>query len=310
MKKTDPIQRLEHKILFYKILLGITVVGMILSQVIDRHPPFAPNSDEKPNIISSAENIPSDDIPHFKTVMAIVQPLRYSGLPMFLREDVRLTIDSNKQTWKISNLHRFNSKGNVVLEDNRYGLCGELAGYVYQNIKTLFDNKYSITFLRVSESGYFLSPQSSHIVLLIRDKENPKNNTFILDPSFHRYGHIEDFDEYNFFGSSPSLDFITQKDPDGSFDIEHGMPILIHNDFLLSLMVEKAGDKFDINNFTIALAATQRYKFSGRYLFAIRKKDGKEEIYENKFLTEEILNSEEYAHLREKIVFLFKNASL
>ncbi|MDD5668884.1 MAG: hypothetical protein PHE58_02485, partial [Candidatus Omnitrophica bacterium] len=176
MKKIDSIQNLKHKILFYKIILGIVVGGMIVSHAIDHKLTPERSSDGGKNIISSAEDIPADDIPHYKTVMTIVQPLRYSGLPMFLREDVRLTIDSTKQIWKISNLHRFNSKGNVVLEDNRYGLCGELAGYVYQNIKTLFDNKYSISFLRVSESGYFLSPQSSHIVLLINDKENPKSN--------------------------------------------------------------------------------------------------------------------------------------
>lgn len=290
---------LANKVFFYKILcIVLGVVSFILAGILvflmPRHILDSDDVDDKFYV----QKIPS---PLYDKVIKIIEPLKYSGLPALLREDVSLDIDFVNQEWKLRNIHRFDQQGNILLDENRYGLCGELAAFIYPHIKHLFGDRYIIEFALVAESGFFLYPQASHIGLIIQEKE--KGNIFFLDPSFRRYGSIDEFDNYLFFDQKSFLPFIQEQDPDVVFSVNQGTPALIHKNRMVFLTVDKVDDIFDKDNFTIALTATKKYAYSGRYIYAVRKRQGVTEFLENKGLAEALFVMSEYQRIRERIFF-------
>jgi hypothetical protein len=268
---------------------------------------FFAHQDQKQHQEITEDDIPSPakDAPFYNQVMSLIEPLQYSGLQALLRSEVSLQVDFVTHTWQLKNIHRFDRDGHIMLDENRYGLCGELASFVYPKAKSLLGPEFDIEFAQVAESGFFLQPQSSHIALLIHDRKTEK--IFLLDPSFHRYGRLESFDNYLFYDRRGQLDFMTNQATDVSFDVESGTPILIRNNRIVFLTVEELDGKFNENNFTIALTATKRYHYAGRYVFLVRKKDGELEVLENLGLAEKIFPLETYKKLTQKILFWATN---
>ena len=67
--------------------------------------------------------------PYAAEVNKVISPLLYSGVQMFADKDVYLTLDFDKKIWTLHNMHIFNDKGELILREDKYGTCGELAAY-------------------------------------------------------------------------------------------------------------------------------------------------------------------------------------
>src|SRR5665213_2730196 len=105
--------------------------------------------------------------PYYDAVMRIIAPLEYSGVPVMVKPQVGLSIDFAKRTWTLHNIHDYDSQGRVILEQGRYGLCAELATFVFEQMKPFLSNQYEVRFAMVTESGFFAAGQSNHIVLVL-----------------------------------------------------------------------------------------------------------------------------------------------
>lgn len=241
------------------------------------------------------------DVPYYKEVKKIIDPLRYSGFDSLMLPDVSLTIDFGQKKWALRNIHRFDKDGRVALVEGRYGVCGELAAYVYDKIRPVFPKQYDIKYISLSESGYFLHPRASHLGLIISRRSILGNEAYLLDPSFRNYGRINHFDEYVFFDESQELDFVRNHDPDQAFNIGSIAPMRIKKGFLVGLLVDETGGKFDRDNFLIAVTATKRFKYAGRYIIAFRRVAGQQEVFENKRLALNIITQENYDKLKGRV---------
>ena len=250
-------------------------------------------------------------VPHKKEVLKIIKPLRYSGIQALMRQDVRMSMNFDNGTWILHNLYRYDSEGRVLLEEERYGLCGELSRYVYQKIKPVFGDKYNIEFIYASESGYFSNPRSSHVILRITEQAPIltgglyEQMIYILDPSFGRYGKIDQFEDYLFWDTLEFQGIIDERQTNGIFGINGGFPIIISKDSLLSLIVEENNGKFDRDNFVMSLTASRRHTYAGRYIFALRNNEGEKQVLENKALAGTLLDKATYQKLHDKLTQIF-----
>lgn len=247
---------------------------------------------------------PSSNPPYAAEVNKVINPLLYSGVPMFADKDVYLTLDFDKKIWTLHNMHMFNDKDELILRGDKYGTCGELAAYTATKIRPIFENDYNIVFVRASQSGYFLSPRASHVVLRITKKIN-NQEIYILDPSFHKYGPMDEFEDYLFFEDNAKLDFVENKMADINQPFNVLIPLIIRKDYLVGFTVENKNSKLYQKYFVLGLTLTKKYNYAGRYLFALRYADGDTEIFENKTLAREILNEQEWSILKQKIIELF-----
>lgn len=241
--------------------------------------------------------------PYYKEVREVIDPLRYSFLPVVLRPDFRMALDFQSKTWCLYNMNRFDKNGKIMLENGRYGICGQLAAYTYDKIRPIFSSGYKIEFVRVSESGYFIN-YASHIILYITNPgEGPEG--YILDPSFHRYGKRSDLAEYLFLERLPSLPFVEQKTADDTASIGVIMPIGIERDFLIGMSVDGQDAKFDENNYFLLITAIHRNTYIGQPIFAFRKNNGQKESFENKTLGKAIMGKADYQKFRGRIEQIF-----
>lgn len=239
-------------------------------------------------------------LPFEKEIMKIIKPLRYSGIPALIRDEVSLSVDFKNQTWTLHNIHRYDSQGNILLEEGRYGLCGELASYTYGKIYPIVKNRYGIVFVRVAESGFFLHPKATHIVLLLYDVDT--QDAYLLDPTFKRYGHVESFSNYVLFDFNDTIEGIPERDRDVSFSVDTGTPLVIYNDFISVLSVNSVDGKFDRNNFSLQITASRKHQYSGRYVFGFRKKDGINEFFEDPWIRKDVMSSRDIQRMKKKII--------
>jgi len=246
--------------------------------------------------------------PYAAEVENIIKPLRYSGIQMFKEKDIYLTLDFDRMIWVLHNVHSFNDSGELILPEDRYGTCGELAAYTAVKIRPIFKNEYNIQFVRAAQSGYFLSPNASHVVLKIT-KKTDDNEVYILDPSFHRYGPKHEFEDYLFFEETSSLDFVENKIKDIAQPFNNFIPILIRHDYLVGFTVEARNNKSGQKDFILGLTLTKKYNYAGRFIFALREYNGNEEIVENKKSASEVLSEEEWKILKQKIIDLFERVT-
>ena len=79
------------------------------------------------------------------------------------------------------------------------------------------------------------------------------------------------------------------------------MIIFIRKDMILFLTVEDNEGQFDEENFSIAITATQRYQYAGRYVLLMTRKEGKINVFENPLLIKELFTMDIYEGLRRKI---------
>jgi len=288
---------LSRKILIYNIAILILVIGLCLISYkywyLRIHPKLRtpPLSELRPD---------SNGVPYYKEIMDIIRPLEYSVIPsLILQPDIKLNIDFKNKIWTLRNFHQYDANGNIILEYNRYGLCGELASFAYHRIKPLLSNRYTIKFANVAESGFFLVPSSSHSILIIFDTLQSK--AYLLDPALHRYGPVENFNDYLISSIGETIAGIDRKAVDVSFSVNHGEPMTIRNDFISMLSVEDCNGKFDKDNFVLAIRANRRYEYTGRYILALRKNAGNTQIFEDSWFENKALPPEDISLLKQTL---------
>jgi len=287
---------LLRKIMVLRVLLFLSLACIVILGVYAL---------EEKGIVRLNFGQPSAVLPHAEEIERIIRPLRYSGIQMFTDKDAYLTLNFDEGKWVLHNVHRFDEKGELILNEGRYGTCGELAAYTADKISRIFDKDYRIDFLTASQSGYFLTPKASHIVLRITSIAKSRQ-VYILDPSFRRYGPFEEFDDYLFLKEMPRLDFMESKSSDVDQKFNMAVPLLIRKDYLLGFVVEDSNKEHGRENFTMALVLNRKYNYSGRYLFALRYFDGDTQIFENDKLALEILSRGEWDSLKDKVTWMFE----
>jgi hypothetical protein len=231
--------------------------------------------------------------------MEIMDPLEYSGVPVMVKPQVTLSIDFDKREWTLHAIHEYDSQGRIILEQGRYGLCAELATFLFEKIKPLLDDRYEVKFAMVSEAGFFAAGQSNHIVLLLVDK--PGDQIYLLDPSFHKYAKMQDLPEYHVLNIQDTLSFVKDKSHDVSFGVNQAIPLYIKNDFLLSFAVTFVDGRFDRDNFIFVISAVQRNKFAGRDIVVIGRRNKEFEDFEDKALLTQLLTQDEINTLFDKL---------
>jgi hypothetical protein len=240
-------------------------------------------------------------------VREILKPLQYSGLSVLMRPDFRLSIDADTKRWTAHNLHRFDEHGEPVLEQGREGLCGDLATYVAHRLRPLLgEDRFTIEFVRVAESQFFPASISAHYVLRITELVPPNPPViYILDPSFKRYGRLEEFDDYLFYEPRSEMLFVEKQDPDETFPVGEGTPILIHSRQLIGLAVNRDGRFFNRDYHRLSLVVVFRHRYAGRTMLMLRRRKGRVEIVENPRLAAKAMRRDEYVRLRDRVIELF-----
>jgi hypothetical protein len=247
----------------------------------------------------------SRQTPYYNEVMKVIKPLRYNGLYRILDPEVYITLDFDKDEWTLHNIHHYDQNGDLILPRKRYGLCNELATYVYGQIKDLFDESYDFEYIRAAESGFFLSPQSSHTIIRITKNHGKYKSFYLLDPSFKRYGPSIEFEDYIFIDSIPCKIAPKGLSTDETIPISHTSPLIIKKNILVSFLVESNNQVFNKNNFIFAITATKRHNYAGRFIIALRVNDGELEILQNDELGIQILGEKDYNILKTRIKKLF-----
>lgn len=253
------------------------------------------------------------DAPHSELVKNLIRPLRYSGLPDLLRPEVSLKMDFQNKTWSLHDLHRFDAQGNVILNEDKYGVCGDLAAYTYQKIKPYFPgDRYHIEFIQAVESTYFQEGSGGvHIIMRIIDLAAGKtgdryNKVYVLDPALRRYGSPEYFADYKAVDNFKMLEFLKSQRRHQTFKLSRGTPVIINRRAFVSLYVVHEDGKFDPDNFMIMLSATPRYQYAGNMLFGIRKSNGKVTYEEKDYPVADIMKVKDYRKLKERVISLYQ----
>ena len=236
--------------------------------------------------------------PYYDEIMKIMEPLAYSGVPVMVKPQVSMSVDFSHWTWTLRNIHEYDAKGGIILEQGRFGLCAELATFLFERVKPLLDQRYELKFAKATESGFFPSIGSNHIVLLLVDKA--QGQVYLIDPSFHKYARVEDLGEYHVYGVQDTLSFIADKSHDVSFGANQAIPLYIKNDVLLSFAVTSVDQKFDRDNFIFVISANQRNKFSGRDIVVIGRHNKEFEDFEDRAVLNGLLTPEEIKVLFDK----------
>ena len=230
-------------------------------------------------------------LPYSDVIMGIISPLEYSGFPVMVKPDVSLSIDFSKRTWTLRNIHEYDPQGAVVLEQGRYGLCAELSTFVYYKLKPLLPPRYELRFAMATEPGFFPTEQSSHIILLMFDQAT--RDAYLIDPSYHKFGKINELSGYRILGIQDTLSFIKDKSPDVSFKVDQAMPLFIKDNLLLSFAVLTVDGKFDKDNFLLVVSAKLRDQLTGLDILTVGKHNGEIEAYENADTLGKLLNPAE-----------------
>jgi len=217
---------------------------------------------------------------------------------VMVKPQVNLSVDFNTRTWTLQNIHEYDAQGVVILEQGRYGLCAELATYLYEKLKPLLSPRYEVKFAMATESGFFSAENSNHIVLLMVDRAT--HEVYLIDPSFHKYGKIKDMPEYHVLDVQDTLGFVKDKSHDVSFFVDQAIPLYVKGDFLLSFAVIGVDGKFDRSNFRFVVSANLRYKFWGRDILSVGRRNGQFEDFEDKELLQRLLTQDQIKVLEVK----------
>src|SRR5208283_1074347 len=247
---------------------------------------------------TAVSDSPKNDLPYYDAVMNIIRPLAYSGFPVMVKPEVNLSVDFTTRTWTLQNIHEYDAQGVVILEQGRYGLCAELATYLYEKLKPILSPRFEVKFAMATESGFFSAENSNHIVLLMVDRAT--HEVYLMDPSFHKYGKIKDMPEYHVLDIQDTLGFIKNKSHDVSFFVDQAMPLYVKDDFLLSFAVIAVDGKFNRDNFCFVVSANRRNKFWGRDILAVGRRNGQFEDFEDKDYLQQLLTADQIKILEDK----------
>ena len=237
--------------------------------------------------------------PFYDAIMKIMDPLEYSGVPYMVKPQVSLSVDFKQWSWTLHNIHEYDAQGGVVLEQGRFGLCAELATFLFEKIKPLLGGRYEVKFAMVAESGFFSAGQSNHIVLLLVDRSD--HQVYLIDPSFHKYARMKDLPEYHVLNIQDTLSFVKDRSRDVSFSVNQAIPLYIKNDVLLSFSVTSVDGRYDRNNFIFVISAMRRYKFAGRDIVVIGRRNKEFEDFEDRSMLNMLLTQDEIKILFDKL---------
>ncbi len=216
-----------------------------------------------------------------------------------VKPQVDLALDFNQRTWTLRNIHEYDGQGGVILEQGRFGLCAELATFLFEKIKPLLSGQYEVKFAMTTEPGFFATGQSNHIVLLLVDRSDKQ--VYLIDPSFHKYARMKDLAEYHVLNIQDTLSFVKDQSHDVSFGVDQAIPLFIKKDVLLSFAVTSVDGKFDKDNFIFAISANRRYKFAGRDIVLIGRRNKEFEDFEDKALLNQLMTPDEIKILFDKL---------
>lgn len=240
------------------------------------------------------------NVPFADTIVRIMDGMEYSGYHVIIKPGVDLKIDFDDQTWTLRNVYAFDAQGKVLLEKGRYGLCARLATYMYNQLKPLIkDSTYDLKFANVVESDFFSQSQSNHIALLMMDKQT--QDVYLLDPSFHKFGHLSNFPEYKVLALQDSLAFVRDKSVDITFHRDQAMPLFVKKDVLVSFAVTSVDGKFDKDNYLLVISVNRRHDPEILDIAVLGKYEGEvREVRRSKVL-EQLFNPEEFLELYKKM---------
>lgn len=279
-----------------RTVLGIVLVAALVLFVLDRaEAPKTPG----PEALTPAA-LASSPVPLQRAILSAMRPLEYSALPSLLAPDTTLQIDFSKKAWTVGNFRRYDKKGDLLLEGGRFGLCAELTVHVYQQIKPLVGERYLLQFVRAAEPGYFDSPQSNHIVLLLTDRSTREN--FMIDPSFQRYGRVSAFPGYVLYDTKNALPSFTKNDKDVTFTLDGALPLVIREGRLLAFSVEPVRGELDRENIILAISDRRSALKAESYILGVRKEKGALSVFQNEALLSRLLTPEERATLLAKLL--------
>lgn len=251
-----------------------------------------------PCVVSSSKEV----LPYADAVNEILTPLQYSGLSRFLDKNSRVTVDFKKRIWTLHNVVHFDDKGVDILDEGNSGLCGQLSRYVYHKIKNIFPlDRYKILFEKVREINYFFTPQASHFVVTITDLVAQRK--YVIDPSFKRYGTVEDFEGYYYYieEQNPATYIQVSKSPDKFFFINSASPMMIRDDLLLIFSVESVDGKVDKDHFILSISAVKPQATQGEYVLGLKFTDGYLQTYSNDDLVHRLFTEDEITHLQQRM---------
>jgi hypothetical protein len=244
--------------------------------------------------------------PYSKEVGEIIKPLKYSYIPTILKSDFRIKVDFNRLSWRVYNIHNYDNRGNIELENGTSGICGDLAVYTYEKIKNIFSSDYRIEIVRVAQSGFFPLIDSTHYALKITEQSLFSGKTYVLDPSLNRYSTLDDFEDYIIFESTALTPLTRDCKTDEIIPVGTNLPILLKDKYILGISIEQLGGKFDPQNISLSLVMTKKYNYAGRFVYYIRNYKGKTEEYENPYLSQKMFSPAEFSTLKEKLRSIFR----
>jgi hypothetical protein len=245
------------------------------------------------------------DAPHAARIAQLIKPLRYSIIPILRRDDVRIELDFANKKWHLRNIHQFDAHGKIVLEGGRYGVCGHLAAYAYDQLRPLFEPQFDVAFVHVAQSGFFPAFITEHFALKITDRSSDPPREFILDPSLKRYGPKSQFEDYLSIEELPSLSFMETQGADQAFRLGAGVPVEITGRYLVVLAVSRQAGVFDPNNFVVSLVAFHRHHYLGRPLLFLRNVKGQKEVLDYPDNVRRVFGVKTFARLRELLLKRF-----
>jgi hypothetical protein len=115
-----------------------------------------------------------------------------------------------------------------------------------------------------------------HVVVRITDKGLLADNVYIIDPTYGKYGRLDDFDDYVFVKPSNLGPFLNQK-RDDTLQVGVTTPVLLMKRYLISLGVVRVNDAFDSQNFGLALVLSRPHRYISRAVAEVRKNRGETE---------------------------------
>ncbi|MBF0483137.1 MAG: hypothetical protein HQL25_00375 [Candidatus Omnitrophica bacterium] len=239
--------------------------------------------------------------PYYAEIMNSMRNLEYSGFPALIKPEVSLSLNFKERTWTVHNIHKFGEDGLLMLEGGRYGLCSELAAYVYTKLKTILNGPYIVNYVMVKEPGFFMVDESAHMILSLFKQDTME--AFYIDPSFHKYGRRADFEGYLFLDAQPRLSFIENKITDISFKVDQAMPIFLKNDIVISFSVASVDGLFDSDNFLLTLTRTVKNAKVGQDIMVVGKYRGKFQAWDEHALVGALLQPEEIRAIYNKLLF-------
>ncbi len=150
-----------RKVLLREHLFGFLALLFFVGLVIMAANPLFQKMKEYKIGFTHQPNLPAE-----KQINKIIDRLEYSGLNMLKEKGIHISVNFSQGTWTMRNINQFDKEGNFVLDEGKYGTCGELAAYTYAKIKPLLADNYDVTFIKASQSGYFLYPVAGKMPLL------------------------------------------------------------------------------------------------------------------------------------------------